>query len=118
MVLLISLFWIWRYTKIVGNSSEVDSMNERIYYSREAELRANREKIVTIILFLALGVGVGAALALLFAPKSGQQTRSDLAQAFEDGFDSGRGATQSAVQRLEKGVSELASRVEHLSERK
>ena len=93
-------------------------MNDRIYYSREAEMRASREKTVVVLLFMAIGIGIGAALALLFAPKSGQQIRSDLAGAFEDGFDSGRDVTQTAVQRLEKGIGELSKRVESLSERK
>jgi gas vesicle protein len=94
-------------------------MNERIYYSREAEMRANREKTVAVLLFLALGVGIGAALALLFAPKSGEQVRGDLVGAFEDGFDSGREATQTAIQRLEKGVADLSKKVEdRLGDRK
>jgi gas vesicle protein len=94
-------------------------MNERTYYSREAEMRANREKALVVFLFLALGIGIGAALALLFAPKSGEQVRGDLAGAFEEGFDSGREATMSAIQRLEKGVADLTKKVEErLGERK
>jgi hypothetical protein len=49
-------------------------MNDRIYYSREAAIQAQRERdqerVTLAILVLALGMGLGAALALLFAPKT------------------------------------------------
>jgi len=35
-----------------------------------------------------IGLGVGAGLALLFAPKSGQETRDQIAGAVNDGVDS------------------------------
>jgi gas vesicle protein len=39
------------------------------------------------VTFLLLGVGIGAGLALLFAPKSGKETRKMLARRAEDGKD-------------------------------
>lgn len=87
-------------------------MNERIYYSHEAEMRANRERAVAIVIFLLLGLGIGAALALLFAPKSGSQIRRELAEGVEERFDSGRETTSKALQRLEKEFAELRKRVE------
>jgi gas vesicle protein len=39
------------------------------------------------VAFLFLGVGIGAGLALLFAPKSGKETRKILARRAEDGKD-------------------------------
>jgi gas vesicle protein len=39
------------------------------------------------VAFLCLGVGIGAGLALLFAPKSGKETRKILARRAEDGKD-------------------------------
>jgi len=35
--------------------------------------------------FLLVGVGIGAGLALLFAPRSGKETRKYLARRAEDG---------------------------------
>jgi len=35
-----------------------------------------------------IGLGVGAGLALLFAPKSGQETREEIADAVNNGVDS------------------------------
>lgn len=87
-------------------------MNDRIYYSREAEERANRDRAVAVLVFMALGLGIGAALALLFAPKSGEKTRAELAGALNEGLDSGREATQKAIKTLEKDFSDLRKRVE------
>jgi gas vesicle protein len=39
------------------------------------------------VAFLLLGLGVGAGLALLFAPKSGKETRKSLARRAEEGKD-------------------------------
>jgi gas vesicle protein len=40
----------------------------------------------TISLF-ALGVAVGAAVGILFAPKSGEELREDIAEGVQDGLD-------------------------------
>ncbi len=87
-------------------------MNNRIYYSRDAEIQANRERAGAILLFMVLGLGIGAVLALLFAPKSGDKTRAELASTLEDSLDTGRDATTKAVSRLEKDFSDLRKRVE------
>jgi gas vesicle protein len=93
-------------------------MNERIYYSHEAEMQANRERAVAIGIFMLLGLGIGAALALLFAPRSGSQIRKELAEGVEDRFEGGREASNKALNRLEKEFADLRKRVEErLSER-
>ena len=75
-------------------------MTDRIYYSREAERRANQEKVIGITLFLLLGLGIGAILAMLFAPKSGHAIRAELSDSLED-----------VVHSLEKEVVDLRKRV-------
>lgn len=87
-------------------------MSNRIYYSREAEEQANREKAIAVILFLAVGVGIGAVLALLFAPKSGDKIRSELAHAFEDRFGNVEHEVSSRVSKMEKDLSEMGKRIE------
>lgn len=61
-------------------------MNQRMYYSEEARERAQREKGMIVLLMLTLGVGIGTALALLFAPKSGEDMRDDLMDAVNHRF--------------------------------
>jgi gas vesicle protein len=93
-------------------------MNDRIYYSREAEMQAMRERAIAIGVFMAMGLGIGAVLALMFAPKSGNQVRKELAAGVEDRLDSGREATNKTLHRLEKDFNDLRKRVEErLSER-
>ncbi len=44
--------------------------------------------------YLLIGGGIGAVLALLFAPKSGQELRGDIADATRKGVDRSREAAQ------------------------
>ena len=44
-------------------------------------------KIGTKLLYLFVGGGIGAILALLFAPKAGQEFRADIADATRKGLD-------------------------------
>ena len=66
--------------------------------------------------FLLAGAGVGAVMALLFAPKSGRETRRLISRKAEDGRDfvaaKGRGLRRQAEDTLERG-RELASRLTH-----
>ncbi|MEZ5306193.1 MAG: YtxH domain-containing protein [Pyrinomonadaceae bacterium] len=44
----------------------------------------------TKLTYLLIGGGIGAVLALLFAPKSGQELREDIAVATKKGIEKGR----------------------------
>lgn len=52
------------------------------------------DNISTRLTFFLVGAGVGAVLALLFAPKSGQELRNDIADATRKGIDRSREAAQ------------------------
>ena len=73
---------------------------ERIYYSHDAEAHAVFAAKRATMLFLAGGLALGAAIALLFAPSSGEKTRDELGQALEEGLNSGRDALGPAVKQL------------------
>lgn len=87
-------------------------MNDRIYYSREAEMQAMRDRNIAMFAILVVGVTIGTALALLFAPRSGEKTRADLAGALEQGFDEGRKQGSDTIERLEKDFADLRKRIE------
>lgn len=57
--------------------------------------------------FLLVGMGIGAGLALLFAPRSGKETRKFLARRAEEGADYvaavGRGIRERAEDVVGKG---------------
>lgn len=86
--------------------------NERVYYSRDAEVSAAREKTRLIALCLMMGMGIGSALALLFAPSSGKVIRHDLTKSVEAGLQTGRETVEPMVKRLEAEVVELRKKVE------
>jgi len=71
------------------------------------------------IAFLLAGMGIGAILALLFAPKSGKETRDYLAQKTEEGRDyvtaKGRDLRKQAEETVEKAKDVVAKQKEQLS---
>lgn len=86
----------------------------RIYYSQEAERVAKRQRLLTIVIFMALGVGLGAVIALLFAPDEGEKTRRLISEAAQDGFRRGRDTTSDALRQLEPEFPDLRKRVDEL----
>ena len=56
--------------------------------------RDSGDGISTRLTYLLIGGGIGAILALLFAPKSGQELRGDIADATRKGIDRSREAAQ------------------------
>jgi gas vesicle protein len=53
----------------------------------ENDYRSDDADISTKLTYLLIGGGIGAVLALLFAPKSGQELRGDIADATRKGID-------------------------------
>src|SRR5499426_4551482 len=52
------------------------------------------ESVSNKLTYLIIGGGIGAILALLFAPKSGEELRGDIADATRKGIDRSREAAQ------------------------
>ena len=65
--------------------------------------------ISTRILFLMIGGGIGAALALLFAPKSGRELRTDISAAAEKTYSE----TLDAATQLRENTSEYLESAKH-----
>ena len=59
-------------------------MTDRMYYSREAEQQATKDRTMLALFVLGLGVGVGAAISLLVAPRSGDDTRKLISHQAEN----------------------------------
>jgi gas vesicle protein len=57
------------------------------------------------------GFGVGAAFGVLFAPRSGDDTREYIVETAKDGVDRAVGAAQKLTQRAQQGVEEARARV-------
>src|SRR5260370_3581322 len=52
------------------------------------------DNISTRLTYFLVGAGIGAVLALLFAPKSGEELRTDIADATRKGIDKSKEAAQ------------------------
>jgi len=52
------------------------------------------DNISTRLTYFLVGAGIGAVLALLFAPKSGEELRGDIADATRKGIDKSKEAAQ------------------------
>ena len=61
--------------------------------------RDSGDSISTRLTYLLIGGGIGAIIALLFAPKSGQELRGDIADATRKGIDRSREAAQQLGER-------------------
>jgi len=83
---------------------------DRIYYSRDAELQATRDKTVMAVMLMAIGLGIGAALALLFAPAAGSEIRHEIAHKFEAGVSDGRDTVEPMMKKLEREIADLSQR--------
>ena len=59
----------------------------------------DNDNISTRLTYLLIGGGIGAVIALLFAPKSGEELRGDIADATRKGIDKSREAAQQMGER-------------------
>jgi gas vesicle protein len=86
--------------------------NERIYYSHDAEMQAIRRTNILTFLCISGGLAVGAALALLFAPSSGEKTRKELAQNIGESVNTGRESLEPVIKKLEDQFNDFRKNVE------
>lgn len=61
--------------------------------------RDSGDGVSTRLTYLLIGGGIGAILALLFAPKSGEELRGDIADATRKGIDRSKEAAQQIGER-------------------
>jgi gas vesicle protein len=64
-----------------------------------------RDHKVETILTFALGAGVGAVIALLLAPKAGEELRNDIADGVSDGVNRVRSTGTDLKRRTQKVVA-------------
>jgi gas vesicle protein len=80
---------------------ESELMNERMYYSHDAQMRAQRERMLLVALSVLLGLTFGAVAALLLADRPGREVRAALGGGLEDALDD-----------AQKGVRELRREID------
>jgi gas vesicle protein len=82
--------------------------NERIYYSREAEQIAQQQRTILALGVMVVGLGIGAVLALMFAPRRGDEFRDELASQANVALD----GTGKALRELQRDFDHLRNDVE------
>lgn len=87
-------------------------MNDRMYYSREAEARAQRQFFVTAVFVAALSVGIGAVIAMFFAPRPGSELREDAAHLGREAADRGRELAERAAEEAQRSLRKAQQSVE------
>jgi gas vesicle protein len=76
----------------------------------------NRKQIPWAIATFAVGAGIGAALALLFAPKSGEELRGDIADGVNDGVNQVRSTGRDLKRRAQRVVGLAKDQVQEAIE--
>jgi gas vesicle protein len=79
-------------------------------YSREETSAATK------LTYLLVGGGIGAILALLFAPKSGEELRHDIAEASRKGLEKGKEAAHQLQERAGEYYEVTKEKAEELLE--
>ena len=69
------------------------------------------------LVYFLIGAGIGAITALLFAPKSGEELRSDIADATRKGIDYARETGREISERATDYYEQKAEQVSELSSR-
>jgi gas vesicle protein len=87
-------------------------MNDRIYYSKEAEDLVAQQRTILALVVMLLGLGLGAVVALLFAPRKGDDVRRDIAKNAEHLYDNSRESTAKTLKELQKDFDKLRGDVE------
>jgi len=72
----------------------------------------NRKEIPGTILTFAVGAGIGAAVALLFAPKSGEELRGDIADGVNDSVHQARSTGRDLKRRAQRAVDMAKDQVQ------
>ncbi len=87
-------------------------MQNRIYYSKDAERRVATEKFVLALVAVVGGLGLGAVIALLLAPQTGDRTRKQLEQGVEKTFEEGKHQGAKVLEQVRRGVDDVRDEVE------
>jgi gas vesicle protein len=70
-----------------------------------------RNKWMGSLSAFAVGVGVGAALGVLFAPRSGNDTREYLVESAQEHLDGAIAAGHKFTQRAQEGMDQIKGQV-------
>jgi sensor domain CHASE-containing protein len=59
-------------------------MNDRLYYSREAEVQAQRQQLILVLIVAGFSLLIGTIVTLFLTPVSGSDIRRSVGEKFEE----------------------------------
>ena len=86
--------------------------NNRIYYSHEAEQQAKREILMLVMLVTGLSISVSSMIALLFAPRSGDETREQLSGQVSEVMHKARQAAENVGDQVRENAESVRDTVQ------
>lgn len=81
-------------------------MTDRVYYSREAEVRAQQRQFILVVVATVFSMTIGAVIALLLAPRRGDEFRRVLGDQIEGVVGAGQKFADQVRQQVEDHVAE------------
>lgn len=84
-------------------------MSDRMYYSKEAEVRAQRQQFLLVLAATTLSLSFGVIIALLLAPRSGEEVRKVLGEQIDDAYKAGRDLAENVRRDVEDRVQNARS---------
>jgi hypothetical protein len=93
-----------------GTTCEVRTRSTRRLKKTEDAMKSATKWTESISVF-AVGVGVGAALGVLFAPRSGNDTRDLIAETAQEQLDGAIAAGHKITQRAQEGIDQIKGQV-------
>jgi gas vesicle protein len=71
----------------------------------------SRDNYSTSVISFAVGLGIGAVVALLLAPKSGEDLRGQITDGASDSLDQATTAVRKVTRRAQRVINEAADRL-------
>jgi gas vesicle protein len=87
-----------------------------IQISESVEVRMSRDDWQGTGIGIVIGVGVGVALGMLFATKTGEQTREAIAENVKDGFNRAMGKGKDISNRLQDKFGDVKDQVDRAAD--
>ena len=79
--------------------------------SETEDIVRGRMKWAGSVSAFAVGLGIGAALGVLFAPRSGSDTRDLVIERAQDGWDGAIASGQALTERAQDGIDQVKGHV-------
>jgi gas vesicle protein len=70
-----------------------------------------RDNYSTSVISFAVGLGIGAVVALLLAPKSGEELRGQITDGASDSLDQATTAVRKVTRRAQRVINDAADRL-------